>query len=114
MINRRVQSFMQEHRGIEKISIFLQLVIDALQLSQSNPNFLNMRDAILNALDDKYNRQSSSSVDPEKEEEYQKIRTIIWTTFAKKGMEINAQSPSAQMTGIVPNNEIPSDLVPIN
>jgi extracellular elastinolytic metalloproteinase len=113
MINRRVQSFMQEHRGIEKSSIFLQLVIDALKLSQSNPSFLNMRDAILNALDDKYNRQSSSP-DPEKEEEYQRIRTIIWTIFAKKGMGINAQSTSAQMTGIVANNETPSDLVPIN
>jgi extracellular elastinolytic metalloproteinase len=114
MINRIVQSFMQEHRGIEKSSIFLQLVIDALKLSPSNPSFLNMRDAILNALDDKYNRQSSSSLDPEKEEEYQRIRTIIWTIFAKKGMGINAQSTSAQMTGIVANNETPSDLVSIN
>jgi extracellular elastinolytic metalloproteinase len=113
MINRKVQSFMQEHRGIEKSSIFLQLVIDALKLSQSNPSFLNMRDAILNALDDKYNRQSTSP-DPEKEEEYQGIRTIIWTIFAKKGMGINAQSTSALMTGIVANNETPSDLVPIN
>jgi extracellular elastinolytic metalloproteinase len=112
LINRRVQSFMQEQRGIEKSSIFLQIVIDALKLSQSNPSFINMRDTILNALDDKYNRQSSSTPDPEKEEEYQKIRTIIWTIFAKKGMGINAQSTSAQMTGIVANNETPSDLVP--
>ena len=68
----------------------------------------------MNALNDKYNRQDSSYPDPEKEEEYQKIRTIIWTIFAKKGMGINAQSPSAQMTGIVANNETPSDLVSIN
>ena len=113
LINRKVQSFMQEHRGIEKSSIFLQLVIDALKLSQSNPSFINMRDAILNALDDKYNRQSSSTPDPEKEEEYQKIRTIIWTIFATKGMGINAQSTSAQMTGIVANNETPSDSCPL-
>jgi hypothetical protein len=43
-----------------------------------------MRDAILNALEDKYNRQYSSYSDPEKEEEYQHIRTIIWTILIKK------------------------------
>ena len=107
MINRRVQSFMQEHMGNEKNSIYLQLVIDALKLSQSNPSFINMRDAILNALDNKYNRQSSSSPDPEKEKEYQNIRTIIWTIFAKKGMGINAQSTTAQMIGIIAYNETP-------
>jgi hypothetical protein len=73
-----------------------------------------MRDAILNALNDKYNRQYSSYPDPEKEEEYQHIRTSIWTIFVKKVIEINAQSISAQMTGIVANHETPSDLVPIN
>ena len=71
----------------------MQLVVDALKLSQTNPSFLNMRDSILRALDDKLTAPSSP-MDPN---EHKKIRNAIWKSFAKFGMGPNAQSSGAQL-----------------
>jgi extracellular elastinolytic metalloproteinase len=74
----------------------MQLVVDALKLSQTNPSFLNMRDSILRALDDKLTAPSSP-MDPN---EHKKVRNAIWKAFAKFGMGPNAQSSGAQLWGI--------------
>ncbi len=80
-----------------------QLVIDALKLSPANPSFLDMRDAILTALDDKLNDSQLSSSD------YSTARKGIWTVFAKFGMGPNARSNGASLSGIVADFNMPSE-----
>ena len=80
----------------------LQLVVDALKLSESNPSFLNMRDCILRALDDKEAAGQLS------QDQYKKIKLAIWESFAKFGMGPGAQSNGAQLDGIVANFDVPT------
>lgn len=80
----------------------LQLVVDALKLSESNPSFLNMRDCILRALDDK------EAADQLNQDQYKKIKLAIWESFAKFGMGSGAQSNGAQLDGIVANFNVPA------
>lgn len=77
-----------------------QLVVDALKLVQTNPSFLNMRDAILAALKDK-----QGSMDPS---EYKSAWIGIWKAFGKFGMGPNAQSNGAQLSGIRADFSIPT------
>jgi extracellular elastinolytic metalloproteinase len=80
----------------------LQLVVDALKLSESNPSFLNMRDCILRALDDK------EAVGQLSQEHYKKIKLAIWESFAKFAMGSGAQSNGAQLDGIVADFNVPA------
>jgi extracellular elastinolytic metalloproteinase len=75
--------------------IAMQLVIDALKLSASNPGFLDERDAILEALDDMLTNRKLKASD------YNNIKKDIWKVFAKFGMGPNAQSNGAQVSGII-------------
>ncbi len=80
-----------------------QLVVDALKLAPANPSFLDMRDAILRALDD---QRSAGIIDTNR---HAMIRTGIWTTFAKFGMGPNAQSNGASVVGIQADFNLPNE-----
>lgn len=79
----------------------VQLVVDALKLSPANPGFLDMRDCILAALDNK--RSSGQLSDGARAA----ARSGIWAAFAKFGMGPNAQSNGATLSGIVPDFNAP-------
>ncbi|MBI1929646.1 M36 family metallopeptidase, partial [Candidatus Poribacteria bacterium] len=81
----------------------VQLVVDALKLSPANPSFLDMRDSILSALDNKLAAgQLSSSA-------HATARSGIWTAFAKFGMGPGARSNGASLSGIAADFNTPAD-----
>jgi extracellular elastinolytic metalloproteinase len=84
---------MKRNVGDDDMSV--QLVIDALKVSPTNPSFLNMRDSILTALDDKL---ESNQITAEK---YNELRRAIWRAFAKFGMGPQAQSNGSSLNGIL-------------
>jgi extracellular elastinolytic metalloproteinase len=73
----------------------VQLVVDALKLSPANPSFLDMRDAILAALDFK---ARAGQVTPS---DLPRLRDSIWQAFAKFGMGPNAACNGPFLAGIV-------------
>ena len=75
--------------------LMLQLVIDGLMLSPSNPDFLEARDAVLAA--DLVNN-AGENLD------------ILWAGFAKRGLGGSATSPGTQVEGIVEAFDIPDRL----
>jgi extracellular elastinolytic metalloproteinase len=79
----------------------IQLVVDALKLSPANPSFLDMRDAILAALEA---QRSAGRVD---EATYLAKRAGIWAAFAKFGMGPGARTNGAFLNGIVPDFTVP-------
>lgn len=80
----------------------VRLVVDALKLSPANPSFLNMRDAILAALD---NMVAAEQVD---EGRHGEATDGIWAAFAKFGMGPGATSNGAQLTGIRADFDVPT------
>ncbi|MEO7098199.1 MAG: M36 family metallopeptidase [Luteolibacter sp.] len=74
----------------------LQLVTDAMKLCPTNPNFLQSRDAIIQAdLVDNAGANSDS----------------IWAAFAKRGLGAGATSPSSSSSiGVVESYNIPDNL----
>lgn len=79
----------------------LQLVVDALKLSPATPGFLDMRDAILAAVDDQLAAGQITAA------EYSTRQVGIWEAFAKFGMGPNAQSNGASLSGIVADFSTP-------
>ena len=73
----------------------VQLVVDALKLSPITPGFLDMRDSILQALDQKHAAGQLSLQD------YLVAWYGIRAAFAKFGMGPRARSNGAQLSGIV-------------
>lgn len=74
----------------------LQIVTDGMNLSVANPNFLQSRDAILQA--DFVDNAGAN-------------RNELWAAFAKRGMGYFATSPvSSTTTGIVESYVVPDDL----
>jgi extracellular elastinolytic metalloproteinase len=96
-------TLMEMHRKVGKL-LGLQLVIDALKLSPANPSFLDMRDAIVLALDNKLAAGQLSA------EEHGAARRGVWESFAKFGMGPAARSNGAQLHGIVADFNLPADL----
>jgi len=84
-----------------------QLVLDALKLTPANPSFLDARDALLEALDDKHEAGQISFDD------YQAIQNGIWQAFAQFGMGVNAQSNGASLSGIVADFNMPGPIEPL-
>jgi extracellular elastinolytic metalloproteinase len=72
-----------------------QIVVDGLKLVQANPNLLQARDAILQALDDLQKPGLLSAAD------YQKAATAARAAFAATGMGPNAQANDTSLTGNV-------------
>lgn len=83
----------------------VQLVVDALKLSPTNPSFLNMRDSILSALNNKRLAGQLTGT------EHSVALGGIWGAFSKFGMGPNAQSNGAQLFGIVPDFNAPAPVV---
>ncbi|MBX7209074.1 MAG: M36 family metallopeptidase [Verrucomicrobiaceae bacterium] len=74
----------------------LQLVTDGMKLSPVDPNFLQARDAIIQA--DLVNNAGAN-------------RNELWAAFAKRGMGAGASSPaSTTTTGLVESFDLPDDL----
>jgi extracellular elastinolytic metalloproteinase len=73
----------------------VQLVVDALKLTRANPSFLDMRDAILAALDDKL---AAGQLDAAA---HHTALTGIWGAFARFGMGPAADCVGATLVGIV-------------
>lgn len=72
----------------------LQLVVDALKLQECNPTFISGRDAILAA------EAAQGNAD----------RCMIWSTFAKRGLGINASAGlKTSITDQVESFEMPAD-----
>ena len=95
-------TLLEMNREIGKI-LGLQLVVDALKLSPANPSFLDMRDAILAAVDDKLSDGQLSSG------EHSDARRGIWQTFAKFGMGPDARSNGASLSGIIADFNTPHE-----
>jgi extracellular elastinolytic metalloproteinase len=77
----------------------IRLVFEGLKRSAANPSFLDMRDAILNALDGRLKAGQLTS------DEHASARSGIWKAFAKFGMGPRARSNGAYLHGIVPDFE---------
>ncbi len=77
--------------------LILQLVTDALPLTPANPDFLQARDAILQA--DLIRSGGANYRD-------------LWTAFAKRGLGAGATSPGSSTTlGVVEAFNVPDDLI---
>ncbi len=98
-------TLLEMNRQIGKV-LGVQLVVDALKLSPANPSLLDMRDAILLALDNKLAAGQLSG------DEHPSARRGIWTAFAHFGMGPNARSNGASLSGIVADFNLPPDLEP--
>jgi extracellular elastinolytic metalloproteinase len=94
-------TLMEANRNIGA-RLCVQLVVDALKLSPANPAFLDMRDAILAALDA---QRSAGGLD---EPAYRTTRDGLWRAFAKFGMGPDASSNGALLDGIVADFTVPS------
>ena len=79
----------------------VQLVVDALKLAPANPSFLDMRDAIVTALDHKH---EAGQLDDAR---HASVRRGIWTAFARFGMGPGAKSIGASLYGIEPHFGLP-------
>lgn len=76
--------------------LILRLVTDGMNLSPANPNFLQARDAILQA--DAVNNGGANLVE-------------LWAAFAKRGMGFSASSPASSTTvGLVEAYDVPDYL----
>ena len=82
-------------------NLAVQLVVDGLKLSPATPSFLQMRDSILAALD---NRRDSGRLSAQ--DHFEALRGF-WTAFAKFGMGPDARSDGATLSGIVADFTIP-------
>ncbi|MBC8096290.1 MAG: M36 family metallopeptidase, partial [Akkermansiaceae bacterium] len=77
--------------------LILQLVTDGMNLSPANPNFLQARDAILQA--DLVNNGGAN-------------RTELWQAFARRGMGVGATSPASSTTvGLQEAFDVPDALL---
>ncbi|CAN5891254.1 hypothetical protein BH11VER1_BH11VER1_00780 [soil metagenome] len=82
--------------GFPGNQLTLQLVTDGMKLAPVNPNFLQARDAIIQA--DVVNNGGANLVE-------------IWAGFSKRGMGANAYSPaSSTTTGVTESFDLPDDL----
>jgi len=86
-------TLMEVNRSTDK-HLALQLVVDALKLSPANPSFLDMRDAILLALQQIF---VSGQLDVHQRDG---VWQGIWAAFCRFGMGPQAASFGAQYTGI--------------
>ena len=77
--------------------MILQLVTDGMKLTPAQPNFLQARDAILQA--DRVNNGGANLAQ-------------LWAAFAKRGMGFSAESPaSTTTTGVAESFDLPDDLL---
>jgi extracellular elastinolytic metalloproteinase len=94
-------TLMEMNRNIGKV-LGLQLVVDGFKLTPANPSFLDARDGILRALE---NKASAGQLTPA---EADAARQGFWKAFAKFGMGPDARSNGATLTGIVADFNLPA------
>jgi hypothetical protein len=83
--------------GAAANEIMMQLVVDGMKLAPGTPDFLDERDAILQA---DINRYGGSH------------QAAIWTAFAKRGMGFSATSPAGGSTaGVVEAFDVPQRVI---
>jgi extracellular elastinolytic metalloproteinase len=87
-------------------ALAVQLVVDALKLSPANPSFLDMRDAILRALDAKLMAGQLTG------DQHVAARAGIWGAFARYGMGPNARTNGASLSGVVADFTVPPATAP--
>ena len=99
-MNRKIE----EKFNIPRIGavLGLRLIADACMISPPNPSFLNLRDAILKALDDHLTANQINK------NNYMKIQRSVWEAFVKFGMGPNARSNGAQLSGIAADFNMPN------
>lgn len=85
----------------------IQLVVDALKLSPASPGFLDMRDAILVALNSRLAANLMTVA------EHRLALSGIWAAFARFGMGPNARSNGASLSGIVADFNVPPEPDPV-
>ncbi len=95
-------TLMEMNRKTNK-HLAVQLVVDALKLSPANPSFLDMRDAILSALN---NMLLAGRINANQRDG---AWQGIWMAFARFGMGPQAASNGAQVTGIKADYTIGQD-----
>jgi uncharacterized repeat protein (TIGR01451 family) len=89
-------NLIRKYGGTAGNRLMLQLVTDAMALSPPNPNFLQARDAILQA-----DRLDSGGTN----------QTELWNAFAKRGMGRDATSPDSFTTvGVQESFDVPDDM----
>ena len=91
-MNRRLAAELGDPQGRH---LSVQLVVDALKLSPALPSFLDVRDAIVVAVD---NKRAAGQLDADR---HARARHAILSTFAHFGMGPAARSNGATLTGIV-------------
>jgi extracellular elastinolytic metalloproteinase len=96
-------TLMELNRNIGK-ALGLQLVVDGLKLTPANPGFLDARDAILRALDDKRAAGQLTQA------AFDTAHTGAWAAFAKFGMGTDARSNGATLSGIVADFKVPQTI----
>jgi extracellular elastinolytic metalloproteinase len=79
----------------------VQLVVDGLKLARANPSFLDMRDAILTALD---NKLTAGQLEPAG---HHAALAGVWGAFAKFGMGPAADCVGATLLGIEADFDLP-------
>jgi hypothetical protein len=85
-----------KHGAAAGNQLILQLVTDGMPLAPANPNYLQARDAIIQA--DLVNNGGAN-------------RNELWAAFAKRGMGFSASSPSSSTTaGIIESFDVADDL----
>jgi extracellular elastinolytic metalloproteinase len=94
-------TLMEMNRRVGKL-LGMRLVVHAIKLSPSNPSFLDMRDAILAAVD------VLVEVGDLAEEAVAATRDGIWAAFAKFGMGPGAKCDDATFRNISPDFTVPT------
>ena len=89
-------SLIAKHGAAAGNELILQLVTDGMKLAPANPNFLQARDAILQA--ELVNTGGAN-------------RNELWAAFAKRGLGAGASSPASNTTaGLVESFDLPDTL----
>jgi extracellular elastinolytic metalloproteinase len=83
-------------------ALALQVVVDSLKLGPANPSFLDMRDAMLRALD---GMQAAGAMTTS---EHKTATDALWSVFAHSGMGIAASCDGSQLTGIAADFTTPA------
>ncbi len=106
-MNRQLNTALGDPQGRR---LATQLVFDGLKLSPALPSFLDMRDAIFRALD---NKREAGQLDATV---HAKARHAMLSAFARFGMGPNARSNGANLSGIVadftPPPPLPTETTP--
>lgn len=100
-VTRRMRAAMGEQSGYR---LAWQIVVDGLKQTPVNPNFLQARDSILEALDD------LRAVGRLSAQDHAKARRAAWEGFAQFGMGFGAASVDSGIFGVTADAHLPPDL----